>query len=190
MRKKILIVDDEITGRLLEYNLKKEGYKVYSVFNGKEAIAKAEKTKPDLIITDVMMPHMNGFEFLEKLRSDIKTSSIPVVFFTARGQAADIQKGLMCFVSHLCLATVTLPPTPSFTACEKGSEDEKWGMFPDHIRQYIRDEANKELRKKCQVVKDLFRRPCSLDNRWRTELPSYSLIIIATATAVIALWVS
>lgn len=44
MRKKILIVDDEITGRLLEYNLKKEGYEVYSVFNGKEAIAKAEKT--------------------------------------------------------------------------------------------------------------------------------------------------
>ena len=108
MKKKILIVDDEITGRLLEYNLKKEGYKVYSVFNGKEAIAKAEKTKPDLIISDIMMPHMNGFEFLEKLRSDIKTRAIPVIFFTARGEAADIQKGLELGVS----AYITKPFEP------------------------------------------------------------------------------
>lgn len=108
MRKKILIVDDEITGRLLEYNLKKEGYDVHSVFNGKEAIAKAEKTKPDLIITDIMMPHMDGYEFLEKLRSDIKTKAIPVIFFSAKGQTADIQKGLKLGVS----AYITKPFEP------------------------------------------------------------------------------
>ncbi len=108
MRKKILIVDDEITGRLLEYNLKKEGYEVCSVFSGKQAIAKAKKTKPDLIITDIMMPQMNGFEFLEKLRSDIKTRAIPVVFFTARGQAADIQEGLKLGVA----AYITKPFDP------------------------------------------------------------------------------
>ena len=108
MRKKILIVDDEITGRLLEYNLKKEGYNVYSVFNGKEAIEKAEKTKPDLIITDIMMPHMDGYEFLERLRSDIKTRAIPVIFFSARGQTADIQKGLKLGVS----AYITKPFEP------------------------------------------------------------------------------
>lgn len=94
MRKKILIVDDEIAGRLLEYNLEKEGYEVYSATNGKEAIVKAERTKPDLIITDIMMPQMDGFKFLERLRSDTKTRSIPVVFVTARGQATDIKKGL------------------------------------------------------------------------------------------------
>lgn len=94
MRKKILIVDDEISGRLLEYNLEKEGYEVYSATNGKEAIVKAEKAKPDLIITDIMMPRMDGFEFLGRLRSDKKTRAIPVVFVTARGQASDIKNGL------------------------------------------------------------------------------------------------
>ncbi len=101
-------MDDEITGRLLEYNLKKEGYRVYSVFNGKEALAKTEKTKPDLIITDIMMPHMNGYEFLEKLRSDIKTRAIPVIFFTARGQGTDIEKGLELGVA----AYITKPVEP------------------------------------------------------------------------------
>lgn len=94
MKKKILIVDDDISGRLLEYNLEKEGYEVYSATNGKEAIVKAEKAKPDLIITDIMMPRMDGFEFLERLRSDKKTRAIPVVFVTARGQASDIKNGL------------------------------------------------------------------------------------------------
>lgn len=94
-RIKILIVDDEKNmRRLLEYNLEKAGYEVYSATDGEKAFVKAKETEPDLILSDIMMPHLNGLELFKRLRSDNKTRFIPVIFVSAEAQAADKQKGL------------------------------------------------------------------------------------------------
>lgn len=92
---KVLIVDDEKKIiSLLEYNLKKAGYKVYSATNGKEALEKTKRVKPDLVISDIMMPEMDGFEFYKNLRSNDKKKPVPMIFVTASGQTSDFQKGL------------------------------------------------------------------------------------------------
>jgi two-component system alkaline phosphatase synthesis response regulator PhoP len=93
-QKKILAVDDERhIVRLVQVNLERAGYQVVSAFDGKEALKKVESEKPDLIVLDVMMPHMDGFEVLKRLKSDDKTKNIPVVMLTAKAQDADIFRG-------------------------------------------------------------------------------------------------
>ena len=93
-QKKILAVDDERhIVRLVQVNLERAGYQVISAFDGKEALKKVESEKPDLIVLDVMMPHMDGFEVLTRLKSDDKTKNIPVVMLTAKAQDADVFRG-------------------------------------------------------------------------------------------------
>ncbi len=86
-KQKILIVDDEPDIReLIEYNLKKEGYQVYSATNGQEGINEAKKVKPDLIILDVMMPKMDGIEACRLMRSMPEFKNTFMVFLTARSE--------------------------------------------------------------------------------------------------------
>jgi two-component system alkaline phosphatase synthesis response regulator PhoP len=85
--KKILLVDDEVDIlEFISYNLEKEGYKVYTAQNGKDAIKIAEKKEPDLIILDVMMPEMDGIVTCEELRKKPKLKSTVIAFLTARGE--------------------------------------------------------------------------------------------------------
>jgi two-component system alkaline phosphatase synthesis response regulator PhoP len=94
MPKKILAVDDERhIVRLVQINLQKEGYEVVTASNGREALEKVVSEKPDLIVMDVMMPEMDGFEALEKLKSDEQTAKIPVIMLTAKAQDADVFSG-------------------------------------------------------------------------------------------------
>lgn len=94
MKKRILVVDDEKDiVDLLRYNLAREGYDVLEAFNGKEALEKAA-ARPDLILLDVMMPVIDGIETCKRLKSDPATSSIPVVFLTARSGEVDEILGL------------------------------------------------------------------------------------------------
>ena len=84
---KILLVDDEVDIlEFISYNLKKEGYKVYTAQNGAEAIKIAEKTLPDLIILDVMMPEMDGIAACEEIRRIPSLSHTMIAFLTARGE--------------------------------------------------------------------------------------------------------
>lgn len=84
---KILLVDDEPDIlELLEFHLKKEGYKVKRAKNGAEAITKAKKTQPDLIVLDIMMPEMNGIEVCKELRKMEEFQSTVIVFLTARNE--------------------------------------------------------------------------------------------------------
>lgn len=84
---KILLVDDEPDIiEILSFNLKQEGYNVFSASNGKEAIDKARKIKPHLIIMDVMMPVMNGIESCELIREDKTINDVVIMFLTARGE--------------------------------------------------------------------------------------------------------
>ena len=84
---KILLVDDEPDIiEILSFNLKQEGYNVFSASNGKEAIDKARKIKPHLIIMDVMMPVMDGIESCELIREDKTINDVVIMFLTARGE--------------------------------------------------------------------------------------------------------
>ena len=84
---KILLVDDEPDViEIIKYNLLREGYSVKTASNGKEAIKKAEKTTPHLIIMDVMMPEMDGIEACEYLRKNPNFNETIIMFLTARGE--------------------------------------------------------------------------------------------------------
>jgi two-component system alkaline phosphatase synthesis response regulator PhoP len=90
MKKKdirILLVDDEPDViEIIKYNLEQEGYNVKTASNGKEALKKAQKNTPHLIIMDVMMPEMDGIEACELLRSDTTFNDTIIMFLTARGE--------------------------------------------------------------------------------------------------------
>jgi two-component system alkaline phosphatase synthesis response regulator PhoP/two-component system response regulator VicR len=94
MPKKILVVDDERPiVRLVQVNLEHAGYEVVTAYDGKEALEKVEQEKPDLIILDVMMPQMDGFEVMQRLQANPKTRDIPVIMLTAKAQDADVFRG-------------------------------------------------------------------------------------------------
>lgn len=87
IQSKILLVDDEVDIlEFISYNLEKEGYKVYTAQNGAEAIKVAEKTLPDLIILDVMMPEMDGIAACEEIRRIPSLQNTIIAFLTARGE--------------------------------------------------------------------------------------------------------
>lgn len=91
----ILVVDDEEDIlSLVEYNLLKEGYKATCVAAGEEAIKLAASLKPNLIILDLMLPGVDGLEVCRTLKRDPKTSDIPIVMLTAKGEESDVVKGL------------------------------------------------------------------------------------------------
>jgi len=95
MAHRILIVEDEPGMiELLTIALEDEGYEVSIASNGVEGLKQIEKEEPDLIISDVMMPDMNGFEFCERLRNDPRTASIPFIFLTAKKDVSDRVRGL------------------------------------------------------------------------------------------------
>lgn len=83
----VLIIDDEADIRdILAYNLKKEGFTVYTAPNGKDGIEIARTSQPDIVILDVMMPEMDGIEVCEILRNDASTKHIRICFLTARSE--------------------------------------------------------------------------------------------------------
>jgi pilus assembly protein CpaE len=90
MAEKILIVDDDLdTLRLVGLMLQHQGYRINAANSGIQAISMSQTEKPDLILLDIMMPEMDGYEVARKLRSDPNTSSIPIIMFTAKTQVDD-----------------------------------------------------------------------------------------------------
>ncbi|KAF0151207.1 MAG: response regulator receiver [Ignavibacteria bacterium] len=91
---RILLVEDEFNiAKLFQYNLSKAGYEVTHAPNGREGYETAEKILPDLIISDIMMPEVDGFEFRKKLLANPELKKIPFVFLTAKGEEDDILQG-------------------------------------------------------------------------------------------------
>jgi two-component system alkaline phosphatase synthesis response regulator PhoP/two-component system response regulator VicR len=130
-KKKILVVDDERhIVRLVQVNLEKAGYEVVTASDGVEALEKVPAENPDMIVLDVMMPRMNGFDVLKKLQADPATQEIPVIMLTAKAQDADIFKGWSSGVSSY----LTKPFNPMellvfvqriFQSLEEGDEEEE-----------------------------------------------------------------
>jgi DNA-binding response OmpR family regulator len=94
-QRKILIVDDEVDIlHFLELVLQERGYQVTSATGGQNALALARAQRPDLVLLDIMMPQMDGWEVLRLLRVDPKTQTIPVAMISARTDAKDRVQGL------------------------------------------------------------------------------------------------
>ena len=94
MNRTIMIVDDDVEiVNLFETKLLKEGFDVCVAFDGKSAIQNIQKVKPDLLVLDVNMPKMDGWEVCKKLRSDPTTKYIPIIFLTAKNEASDRIQG-------------------------------------------------------------------------------------------------
>lgn len=92
MKNKILIAEDERPiSDIIKFNLEKEGYEIMTAFDGKEALKKALENKPDLILLDIMLPLMDGFEICKRVR---EKSSVPIIFVTAKEEEVDKILGL------------------------------------------------------------------------------------------------
>ncbi|MGC9316653.1 MAG: response regulator transcription factor [Armatimonadota bacterium] len=126
MAKKILVVDDERhIVRLVEVNLTRAGYDVLTAYDGVEALEKVEEEQPDMIVLDVMMPRMDGFEVLKHLQADPETQDIPVIMLTAKAQDADIFRGWSSGVSSYL--TKPFNPRELLTFVERIFQSEEEG---------------------------------------------------------------
>lgn len=93
-KNKVLLVDDDkqILSSLRVY-LELENYEVYTASNGLEAIKQIKECKPEIVVLDIMMPEMDGFEVLEKMKAEKEYRDIPVIMLTAKSQDIDVLKG-------------------------------------------------------------------------------------------------
>ena len=92
---KILIIEDDPTSlRLIEYALKQRGYQVLTTINGLEGIITAQKEEPDLVILDIMLPGIDGFEVCRRLHSGSQTTKIPILIISAKTQKEDVNAGI------------------------------------------------------------------------------------------------
>jgi len=101
MPARILVVDDEPdVVMIIKTALQAEGYDVASAMNGPDALEEAAETRPDLIILDVMMPGMTGFEVLKVLKSEARTATIPVIMLTGVSDRKKIQEALSSGIEY------------------------------------------------------------------------------------------
>lgn len=92
---KILIAEDERDIReLVIFTLRYAGYEVYAAINGEEALEMVSNDPPDLILLDVRMPRVSGYEVLERIKENQELMHIPVAFLSAKGQEGEVKKGL------------------------------------------------------------------------------------------------
>jgi len=109
MAKVLLVEDDNNLREIFEMRLKAEGYNTITAGNGEEALVVAMKEKPDLIIADVMMPKLSGFEMLETLRAAPEMANTKAIMMTALGQAEDRARGeRLGVIKYLVKSQVTL----------------------------------------------------------------------------------
>ncbi len=95
LKERILVVDDEEDIlELVCFNLEKAGYLAIPAVSGEEALEKAAKEHPDLVVLDLMLPGMDGLEVAKFMKRNSETSQIPIVMLTARGEESDVVKGL------------------------------------------------------------------------------------------------
>ncbi|MDA3840735.1 MAG: response regulator [Patescibacteria group bacterium] len=95
INKKILIVeDDEFLLSMYSTKFEIEGYEVVMASDGEMGVEKAQKEKPGIILLDIMLPNMDGFDVLKKLKADTTTSAIPVILLTNLSQKQDVEQGL------------------------------------------------------------------------------------------------
>ncbi|MEK7124133.1 MAG: response regulator [Patescibacteria group bacterium] len=95
MKKSILIIEDEEFFReLLAKKISSKNFSVFAAVNGQQGLKEIKEKKPDLILLDLLLPDIDGFEVLSKIKSDSETSSIPVIILSNLGEQEDFEKGM------------------------------------------------------------------------------------------------
>ena len=95
MGKKILVIEDDAgSGRLTEFTLKREGYEVLTAGNGLEGLNRINRDQPDLVILDVMLPGIDGYEIARRIRSQPETEKLPILMLSGKVRAEDKTTGL------------------------------------------------------------------------------------------------
>ena len=90
----LAVDDDDVIRGLLQINLELEGYTVVTATDGAQALRTLADARPDLVLLDVMMPDVSGWEVLTTMRADAATADVPVVVLSARAMPADVERGL------------------------------------------------------------------------------------------------
>ena len=90
----LVVEDDPVILRLLEVNFELEGFSVLLAHDGAEGISVAREHKPDVIVSDIMMPRTSGLELVETLKADPETKAIPIILLSAKAQTSDLKIGL------------------------------------------------------------------------------------------------
>ena len=91
----VLVIDDDpVILQLLQVNFELEGFRVLVASDGEEGLRKAREYHPDVIISDIMMPRVDGLELLNELKNDVETQDLPVILLSAKAQKSEIQQGL------------------------------------------------------------------------------------------------
>jgi len=107
---KILVVEDEsFLLDLYETKLEQAGYEVVKASNGSQGLSLARLEKPNLVLLDILMPEVDGYEMLRRLKADAKTKNIPVIIFSNLSQKAEIEKGLKLGASDFIIKTSVTP---------------------------------------------------------------------------------
>jgi two-component system, OmpR family, phosphate regulon response regulator PhoB len=108
--KTILLVDDDLTLReMYEERLKAEGFRIIQASNGEEALLKAKETKADVVLLDIMMPKINGFDVLKFLKTNNETKDIPVIILSALIQDVDRAEGKKLGAFDYIVKSETMP---------------------------------------------------------------------------------
>ena len=94
MKKIMIVEDDPVNIKLIKFMLERKDYLVVVCENGKKALELVEEEMPDLILMDVMMPELDGIEVTRRIKSNSKTSNIPIIIVSALGQEIEVMKGL------------------------------------------------------------------------------------------------
>lgn len=101
MSHRVLVVDDEPdVVMIIKTTLQAEGYDVVSANNGKDALEEAFETRPDLIVLDVMMPGMTGFDVLKELKANESTATVPIVMLTGVSEKSKIQEAIQSGIDY------------------------------------------------------------------------------------------
>ena len=92
---RLLVVDDDpVIVELLRINFEIEGFEVLSASDGEEGLRRARSEQPDLVLSDIMMPRLDGLQLLSRLRADPATATLPVVLLSAKAQHAEVEQGM------------------------------------------------------------------------------------------------
>ncbi|MBL7155035.1 MAG: response regulator [Candidatus Portnoybacteria bacterium] len=109
-KKKILIIEDEkFLLEMYQSRFEKEGYRVFTAINGQPGLELAQKEKPDLIILDILMPEMDGYEVIKKLKENSQTEKIPILVLSNLGQPEEINQGLKLGADDYIIKTDLTP---------------------------------------------------------------------------------
>jgi DNA-binding response OmpR family regulator len=91
---KILVVDDEVyIVHILDFSLRMEGYEVVTALDGEQALEKVESEHPDLVVLDIMMPKLDGYDTCKRLKANAETRDIPIILLSAKGRNVDQRMG-------------------------------------------------------------------------------------------------